>query len=91
MADIRPVGWALEGRWWNGKYGRIARRDLWLYTNGYVWRVDARQGDGDARVWSKQFTSEQEARQLTEDMMARADSQWKDLTSLVRQLPPDSR
>lgn len=89
VADIRPTGWALEGRWWNGIFGRLARRDMWLYTNGYVWRVDARQGDGDAKVWSKQLTSEQEARELAAAMMERSGDQWRDITSIVR-LPPVS-
>jgi hypothetical protein len=80
MADIRPTGWAVEGRWWNGTYGRIARRDIWLYTNGYVWRVDARQGDGDAKVWSKTFTGEKDARELVTQMMARSGNEWRDIT-----------
>ncbi|WP_203910955.1 hypothetical protein [Rhizocola hellebori] len=91
VAGIGPTGWTLEGRWWNGAYGRIARRDMWLYTNGYVWRVEARQGDGDAAVWSKQFTSEQLARELAAQMMARSGDQWRDLTSLVQSPPTAGR
>lgn len=85
MADIRPTGWTLKGRWWNGSYGRINRRDIWLYTNGHVWRVDARQGDGDAKIWSKTMVREEDARELAADMRARTGDTWRELTSVLRQ------
>jgi hypothetical protein len=25
---------------WNGQYGRLVRRDIWLYTDDQVWRVE---------------------------------------------------
>jgi hypothetical protein len=34
----------LVGRWWNGQYGRLARRDTWLTSDGRTWHVRARQG-----------------------------------------------
>ena len=28
--------------WWNGKWGRLARRDVLLYEDGGVWWVEGR-------------------------------------------------
>jgi hypothetical protein len=36
----------LVGRWWNGRWGRLARRDVWLRRRT-VWEVEARQGEND--------------------------------------------
>jgi hypothetical protein len=38
----------LVERWWNGRFGRLARRDLWLYRST-TWRVESREGDADSR------------------------------------------
>jgi hypothetical protein len=35
--------------WWNGKWGRLARRDVLLYEEGGVWWVEARQGGAEGR------------------------------------------
>jgi hypothetical protein len=36
-------------RWWNGRWGRLARRDIWL-KRSTTWRLEARQGDGDSDI-----------------------------------------
>jgi hypothetical protein len=40
----------------------MARRDVWLKTDGTVWRVEARDGDGDSRVWGMNYPDETAAR-----------------------------
>jgi hypothetical protein len=35
------------GRWWNGIWGRLARRDIWLIRQTR-WLVRARQGDAES-------------------------------------------
>jgi hypothetical protein len=77
----------LRGRYWNGRYGRMARRDLWLKTDGKTWHVEARQGDGDADVWSSGPLREYEARKLIDDMRERTGGGWKDITSLLAPRP----
>ena len=42
-------------------WGRLARRDIWLKLD-VTWRVEARQGDGDAKIWSRDYPTEAEAR-----------------------------
>lgn len=47
--DPRMVaGERTVGRWWNGRWSRLLRRDVWLKTNGTLWRVEIREGDGDS-------------------------------------------
>jgi len=31
--------------WWNGTWGRLVRRDLYLYEDGNKWTVEARLGE----------------------------------------------
>ncbi len=79
MLRVQPAGWRIVERWWNGNWGRLNQRRIWLSTDGETWRVEARQGDGDARVWSKDFVSELQARQLIREMKERAGGEWKQL------------
>ncbi len=41
--------------WWNGKWGRLARRDVLLYLDDetQTWTVEAREGgvEGGSRWW----------------------------------------
>lgn len=73
----------LEGRWWNGTWAQRTRRDIWLRTDGTVWRVEARQGsDRRSTFWSHDYPDEGTARAQVAAMMARTGDKWKDLTSL---------
>jgi hypothetical protein len=55
-----------RGRWWNGAYGRMARKDLWLWQDGAMWTVGARHGDADLDTWRQSFDREAAARALIE-------------------------
>ena len=69
------------GHWWNGTWGRLARRDVWLKTDGNRWWVEARQGDGDRQPWrGRPHLTEEAARQELAAMLARAGKKWRDLT-----------
>jgi len=43
--------------WWNGKWGRIARRDIFLRVSGDQWYVESRNGgaDGVSQVVSRRM------------------------------------
>jgi hypothetical protein len=78
----------IEGRWWNGRWGRNLRRDIWLLRETR-WMVRARHGNADAgreAVW--EFAMEHEARAMV-DRLIRADSGngWKDITRLIKDRP----
>ena len=76
----------LVGRWWNGRYGRIARRDIWLYTDDDRWLVEAREGDSDSPVQTWPFACEPDARALVTKLIETSGGapQWRDLTGLYR-------
>ena len=80
----------LRGRWWNGKYGRIARVDIWLYVDGSVWRVRGRlRGDGGPEVNYEYWDpgGESRARLMVSRLIERSPGGgdgWRDLTTAVR-------
>ena len=72
----------LVERWWNGRWGRLARRDVWLKKD-ISWRVEARQGDGDAQIWSHDYPTEADARAALKAMIERTGGagEWRRLTT----------
>ncbi len=36
--------------WWNGSWGRLNRRDVYVRTDGSAWEVEARLGGAEGRV-----------------------------------------
>jgi hypothetical protein len=76
----------LRGRWWNGRFGRLVRRDIWLLTetDGTTWRVEARTGDGDSRKWHGDYADERQARGVIAGMMDRTGGpgEWRDLSTV---------
>jgi hypothetical protein len=68
-------------RWWNKRWGRLARRDIWLKRDT-TWRVEARQGDGHSHVWTHDYPSEADARAAIAAMIERTggDSEWTQFT-----------
>jgi hypothetical protein len=75
----------LVGRWWNRIAGGIARRDIWLKTDGTVWLVEAR--DGRRPIWAHEYPSEREARELITTMMDRSGDRWKDIIDAYKPNP----
>ncbi len=70
------------GRWWNGIWGRLGRRDVWLIRE-VRWKITARAGDGESgRVLRFEFDDEDEALAMVKRLL-RADSggQWRQQSS----------
>ncbi|MFG1952493.1 hypothetical protein [Micromonospora sp. NPDC048830] len=67
-------------RWWNGSWGRLARRDVWLVRQTR-WKVIARAGDTETgKVLLRwEFETEREAARMV-DRLLRADTagQWRE-------------
>ena len=76
----------LVARWWNGERDRLARRDIWLTSDGQRWAVRARHG-ADGREVRQEFTREYEARAMVDRLIAAAPGRWTDITRLVRKSP----
>src|SRR5258706_4023851 len=53
---------AVVARWWNGRFGRLARRDVRLSDAGGRWTVEAVEGGVDGRSASWAYTTEEAAR-----------------------------
>ena len=73
----------LVGRWWNGRWGRRTRRDVWL-TREVRWHVRAREGTADSgRELKWDFADEAAARHMVERLI-RSDPavRWRDITDL---------
>jgi hypothetical protein len=62
----------------------MARRDIWLLTNGIIWRVQARTGDADSRKWQHDYISEDDARAVIAGMMDRTggSAEWRTLSGM---------
>jgi hypothetical protein len=74
----------VRGRWWNGKWGRLARRDIWLMYDGQHWRVRGRVGGDEGREVNYQFDQEWAARAMVDRMMKASVGDWRDLTKILR-------
>ncbi|GAB3330798.1 hypothetical protein RMN56_12780 [Micromonospora halotolerans] len=73
------------GRWWNGSWGRMARRDIWLLSDGRLWRVRGRLGGDDGQEVSYDFPDERAARSMVDRMKKTSAGTWRDLTEAIRQ------
>ncbi|MFG3701558.1 hypothetical protein ACGF5C_27150 [Micromonospora sp. NPDC047620] len=67
-------------RWWNGLWGRLSRRDVWLIRQTR-WKVVARAGDTEAGkmlLWT--YDSRDEADAMVDRLLhADAAGQWREL------------
>jgi hypothetical protein len=69
----------LVQRWWNGRFGRLARRDIWL-EHDEVWQVRARHGDGDSKVKTWTFPSRDQAEAMLHRLKDTGGDGWTDIT-----------
>lgn len=49
-------------RWWNGTWGRLARVDVWLRTDGQRWDVWVREGGAEGKNSHREYDEESDAR-----------------------------
>lgn len=68
-------------RWWNGAWGRLARRDVWLRTDGERWEVEALAGgvEGHSHTW--EFFCEPDARAHLRRLLDDGRGGWRRLTT----------
>jgi hypothetical protein len=65
--------------WWNGNWGRLARRDVYLRTDGDRWYVEQRAGGADGVSRWYEFDDEDTAYDLIRTLLAGTDD-WRDLS-----------
>ncbi len=72
---------AMERRkhWWNGIWGRLARRDIYLYCDGDRWLIEAREGGAEGR--SKWFEYDDQDTALDDvRILLVGPGRWRELT-----------
>ena len=78
MRTIRVMDQVVR-RWWNGLWGRLARRDVWLVRQTQ-WKVIARTGDsetGNTLRW--EFDSQAEAQDMVDRLLlAPSPGSWRE-------------
>jgi hypothetical protein len=65
--------------WWNGTWGRLARRDVYLFEDGGTWHVEAREGGAEGRSRWYTFTDEDTAMDCVRGLLVQP-GDWRELT-----------
>ncbi|WP_091336160.1 hypothetical protein [Micromonospora rhizosphaerae] len=65
----------------------MTRRDIWLLSDGQLWRVRGRFGGDGGQEVSYDFPDEVSARSMVARMVKTSAGTWRDLTEAVRQEP----
>jgi len=83
--DSQVMAMELVGKWWNGRWGKLARRDIWLYAHK-GWLVQARNGDSNTpkKEWHFPAAAEAEARAWVDRLIATGGDGWKDMIDVYR-------
>jgi hypothetical protein len=65
--------------WWNGNWGRLARRDVYLRTDGDQWFVEQRAGGAEGMSRFFEFGSEDDAYEVVRALLAGSED-WRELS-----------
>ncbi|MEU7612322.1 hypothetical protein [Micromonospora sp. NPDC049204] len=88
MYDLR-VAREVVTRWWNGTWGRLTRRDVWL-AREVRWHVIARAGDTETgKVLRWEFDTEDAARRMVRRLVQADGGQWREQSREAATKPPD--
>ena len=64
--------------WWNGTWGRLARRDVYLFEDGGTWLVEGRDGGAEGRSKWYDFENEDSALDCVRGLMV-GPGDWREL------------
>jgi hypothetical protein len=65
--------------WWNGRWGRLARHDIFLQADGDLWYVEDRRGGAEGnRRWSEHDSEDKALEQLRRLM---TDDGWREISA----------
>ncbi len=65
--------------WWNGKWGRLARRDVFLRVNADRWHVEQRAGGAEGVSQFYEYSSVEEAEETVRALLHGTDT-WRELS-----------
>lgn len=66
--------------WWNGKWGRLARRDVFLRADADRWFVEERAGGAEGVSRFHEFDSEDAAYEAVRGLLVGPDP-WRELST----------
>lgn len=72
------VGVERRKHWWNGNWGRLARRDLYLFEDGGRWLVEARRGGAEGQSRRFECADEEAALECLRGLMAEGE-RWSEI------------
>jgi hypothetical protein len=64
--------------YWNGRWGRLARRDIVLFEDAGLWTVEVRVGGVEGRSQMIEYENEDAALDRLRDLLGGAD-EWREL------------
>jgi len=70
---------AVVARWWNGRFGRMARGDVRLVEQAGCWTVEIVEGGSEGGSTSWDYTSEAEARAFVARCLETGGDGWREL------------
>jgi hypothetical protein len=67
--------------WWNGQWGRLGRRDVYIRSdNGRVFEVEVRQGGAEGRAWLALFDTLDDAEAEADKHLHHEQDTWRDVS-----------
>lgn len=66
--------------WWNGKWGRLARRDVYLRADADQWYVEQRAGGAEGVSRFFEFDTEEAAYEAIRGLLVGSDT-WRELSA----------
>jgi len=64
--------------YWNGRWGRLARQDIFVFDDGGTWSVEYREGGGESRSQWLECADEDAVLEAVHTSMTRSDD-WKEM------------
>jgi hypothetical protein len=66
--------------YWNGKWGRLARRDILVFEDAGTWLVEAREGGADGKTRWFELPDEDTALDCVRDLITQSKMEgWREL------------
>jgi len=65
--------------WWNGRWSRLSRREVFVRRDGGQWRVELVRGGVGGRTRTRAFGTERDAVSWVEEVLLNVDDGWREV------------
>ena len=65
--------------WWNGRWSRLTRREIYVFGDGGQWRVELIRGGEGGRSRTRAFGTEGDAVAWVEEALLKVDDGWREV------------